>query len=242
MILSTPISTTYTPPPTHTAFNWNYDSPGVATTPQLALIPGVPANQVGCDTCYVHMDLSLFASIDFEIQYIVFTSVPFWADFYELGAYVEGSVDVRGKLVLNNPSPDLQWTTQLMPRTHIADVYLSVIGLPMIVFGGYLTINAAVSMAGTVDGAFSYGAQFTDTVDVGMVYNTKQTAPGYSNGLSVINAWPQPTISLPAPDFSGLQKCSSTFTLHIQPILKVRVSNSHVPRLFSVLLQHTHSV
>ena len=121
---------------------------------------------------------------------------------------------MRGTMVVNNPTITTgKKTKNLYPKTKLGTFTILVAGLPLKI-DCYLKVDAIVTASAMITGTFSYSASFYQTASMGATYNYVRDR---NNPLKLISYFPQPQISLPAPDFSGIKSASLDLKLDIQP-------------------------
>ena len=210
-------------------WNWNYDAGrNAAKTSPLQLLSHVDPKTLGCKDCYIHMSLGLRTSLDFCNP---LSGVSCNADLpagqgwglqsvylRELGAYVEGTIDMRATIVVDDPTLHIEDTLALLPEVNLGTVTLSVAGLPLSITALF-KVDVAVKLDATVAARFNYSASFFEQLRGGAAYNYVAFP---SDPLRAIVSFPAPSISVPAPDFSGLT--SPSLSLDMTATFKPRVT------------------
>ena len=145
-------------------YDWNYKSPGVATIDPVPLSKTMPATMFGCSKCYFHAGLTAYGSLDFCNPYGSASCYVsgFSSSVYlrEMGAYLEGTIDVRGTVAVTNPSFPLPTTSiNLLAKTALGSFTFTVCGMPITIYC-YLTLNMVLGGSVTVYGRWAMSASY----------------------------------------------------------------------------------
>lgn len=119
-------------------WDWYYGgSPGVARTSPVAIAPGTPTSELGCFNCYAHFDVSVHASLLYETGFFSFNLM-------KVGAYVQGTADVRGTVIANSPALSGTSSVTLLNRAHIGTISVGILAFSIPVVSGYVGVDVDV--------------------------------------------------------------------------------------------------
>ena len=193
----------------------------------VALSAGIPATMLGCENCYFHGALTAYGSLDFCNPYGT-ASCAVWGfstSVYlrEIGAYLEGVVDLRGTVAITNPTFQLPTLPlNLLGKTFLGSFTFTVAGMPITIYC-YLNLNIVFGGSVTVYGRWSMSASFYSSAAFGAAYN--YVLDSYNPG-QLFAQWQTPTFTPPTPDFSGILGGDVTLTVDLQPILTLSLYDS----------------
>jgi hypothetical protein len=233
-------------------FDWNYGGrQGVATQSPVALVSGVDASTLGCVSCYAHLALGVYASLDFcnpvgsTICTVDYPNARIYGSVYlrEIGAYLEGVVDVMGTLNAVNPSFSSTSTRTLMAKTKVGTLQTVIAGIP-IISTGYMGLDATVDLTAQLNVVWSYSASLSGKADVGLVYNYisdyEKRPQAFSNlggGVYMILNAPAPTVNIPPLTLPYITVGALNVSLSLKPKPSVSLYN-----MFNVFIEFKPTV